>query len=101
MSDRLTHISFTSELWEWSARDNWFFVSLPEAESADIREQPRAPRGFGSVRVRVTIGKSTWTTSMFPGAVAGSYALPIKASVRVAEGIAPGSDVAVSVELLE
>jgi hypothetical protein len=101
MTDRLTRVTFTSDLWEWSARDNWFFVSLPEAESADIREQPRPPRGFGSVRVRVTIGHSTWTTSMFPGVSGGSYALPVKASVRRAEGLAPGATVAVSVELLE
>jgi hypothetical protein len=101
MSDRLTHLSFTAELWEWSARDNWFFVSLPEAESADIRAQPRPPRGFGSVRVRVTIGGSTWTTSMFPSSAGGPYALPVKASVRQADGITEGSEVAVSVELLE
>ena len=101
MSDRLTHVDFTSDLWEWSARDNWFFVSLPEAESAEVRDQPRPPRGFGSVRVRVTIGSSTWATSMFPASAGGSYALPVKASVRKAEGIAPGSQVAVSVEVLE
>ena len=101
MSDRLTHVDFTSDLWEWSARDNWFFVSVPDAESAEIRDQPRPPRGFGSVRVRVTIGGSVWTTSMFPGSGEGPYALPVKSAVRKAEGLTPGAPVAVSIDLLE
>ena len=101
MSDRLTHVDFTSDLWEWSSRDNWFFVSVPETESAEIRDQPRPPRGFGSVRVQVTIGGSVWTTSMFPGAGDGSYALPVKSAVRKAEALTPGEPVAVSIDLLE
>jgi hypothetical protein len=101
MSDRLTSVSFTSDLWEWSARENWFFVSVPAAESGDIRDQPRPPRGFGSIRVRATIGSTSWTTSMFPGSGDGSYALPVKASVRTAEGLLPGELVDVSIDLLE
>jgi hypothetical protein len=101
MSDRLTSVSFTSDLWEWSARENWFFVSVPAAESGDIHDQPRPPRGFGSIRVRVTIGSTSWTTSMFPGSGNGLYALPVKASVRAAEGLVPGELVEVSIDLLE
>jgi hypothetical protein len=34
-------------------------------------------RGFGSVRVRATIGSSTRTTPIFPGSQSG-YVLPVK-----------------------
>ena len=58
------HLSadFTAELWRWEAQSGWFFVTVSDDVSERIREQPRPPRGFGSVRVRVTIGGSTWNT---------------------------------------
>ena len=55
-------------------------------------------RGFGSVRVTVTLGDSRWQTSLFPNKD-GSWFLPIKKPVRLAEGIAEGDEVAVDLEL--
>ena len=94
------HFTFTAPLWEWDARAAWFFVSVPEEESADIREIPRMPSGFGAVKVRATVGRSTWDTSIFPGAAEGVYVLPMKKSVRTAEGIDDGDPVTVHLELL-
>lgn len=96
---------FDAELWIWDARreDGWTFVSLPVEESEQIRDlaEGRGPsRGFGSVRVRVTIGGSTWRTSIFPEA-RGSYALPIKRGVRRAEGIEAGDVARVTVEPID
>ncbi|EWT01260.1 hypothetical protein N865_05620 [Intrasporangium oryzae NRRL B-24470] len=92
---------FTAELWRWEAQSSWFFVSLPEDASAMIRERPRPPRGFGSVRVRVEVGGSTWTTSVFPDASRGVYVLPVKKSVRSAESLAEGDPADVHLEVLE
>ena len=55
-------------------------------------------RGFGSVKVTVTLGDSRWQTSLFPNKD-GSWFLPIKKPVRVAEGIADGDEVEVELEL--
>jgi hypothetical protein len=52
------------------------------------------------VRVRATIGKSTWTTSVFPASRAG-YVLPVKRQVRVAEAIDVGDVATVTVELID
>ena len=92
---------FTSSVYRWAERatDSWFFVDVPQEQSDEIRDRPRMPRGFGSVRVRVTIGSTTWTTSIFPGAE--RYALPLKKAVRTAEGIEPGDEVRVRIETLE
>jgi hypothetical protein len=49
--------------------------------SEDIRLLSGPPTGFGSVRVEVTLGTSTWRTSVFPDKVRG-YVLPVKAQVR-------------------
>ena len=68
---------FSAELWIWDARkdDSWTFLSVPPEVSEEIEEysasRPRA--GFGSVRISVTIGSSTWQTSVFPGED-GNYA---------------------------
>jgi hypothetical protein len=96
-------ILFEAELWLWTARhsDTWVFVSLPGEESAEIRDLAGGlRRGFGSLRVRVTIGGSTWRTSIFPGSES-AYVLPVKRSVRVAEAIDVGDVAAVSVELVD
>ena len=93
--------AFSAELWEWEGKAAWCFVTLPLEVSAEVREIPRMPRGFGSVRVSVSVGGSTWQTSIFPDTKAKSYILPVKKAIRVAEGIEVHDSVEVSLELLE
>ncbi|MCP2325266.1 hypothetical protein HDA40_003773 [Hamadaea flava] len=96
-------VQFDAELWLWDARklDSWTFVSLPADASQEIRELTEGPRrGFGAVRVRVTIGSSTWATSIFPDSKSGCYVLPVKKAVRRAEELHPGEVAEVSVEVL-
>jgi Domain of unknown function (DUF1905) len=96
-------MEFEAELWLWDARraDTWIFLSVPPAQSEEIRDHAaaRPPAGFGSVRVQVTIGASTWQTSVFPGGD-GRYDLPVKKSVRRAEGVEAGDRVQVRLEVL-
>jgi Domain of unknown function (DUF1905) len=97
-------IVFDAELWRWDARraDTWTFVSLPADASAEIRDLTGGSRrGFGSLRVRVTIGGSAWTTSIFPDSGRGSYSLPIKRSVRTAQALDVGDVTRVTVELID
>lgn len=94
-------IVFDAELWVWDARraDTWTFVTLPEDATDDIREVSGGPRrGFGSVRVRVTVGASTWRTSIFPGEQ--GYVLPVKRAVRKAESLEEGDIATVTVEII-
>src|SRR5665647_3158630 len=57
-------------------------------------------RGFGSLRVNVTIGDTDWRTSIFPS-TSGTYVLPLKKAVRTAEGITTGDTVHVRIELVD
>lgn len=78
---------FTARLWKWTG-GNWFFFSLPQDISDDIKAFTRHNKtGFGSVRVKVTIGETQWLTSLFPSKDLGLYILPTKKSVRKAEGL--------------
>jgi hypothetical protein len=97
----MDRIEFTSEVWRWQARrDDWYFVTVPEEFAEPIRDVPRETRGFRSVPVRVTIGGTSWKTSIFPAEDGQGYSLPVKKSVRDAEGILPGDVVEVSVVLI-
>jgi hypothetical protein len=97
-------VEFEAQLWIWDARrgESWTFVSLPVDAAGEIRDVTGAHRrGFGSVRVRATIGGSTWTTSIFPDSTADTFVLPVKKAVRAAERIEAGDTAAVTVELLD
>jgi hypothetical protein len=97
-------VVFDAELWIWEARraDSWTFVSLPVEASEEIRDLAGGSRrGFGSLRVRVTVGASTWKTSIFPDSARGGFVLPIKRAVRTAEALDTGDIATVTVELLD
>jgi hypothetical protein len=92
------HIEFTGEIWFWRGPAPWFFVTLPEQQSADLQEILRlVTYGWGMIPVQARIGKTAWKTAMFPRD--GRYILPIKASVREAESLDEGSSVSVQLEV--
>jgi predicted DNA-binding transcriptional regulator YafY len=97
-------VVFDAELWIWDARrsESWMFVSLPAEASEKIRDQTEGRRrGFGSLRVRATVGGSTWLTSIFPDSARNAYVLPIKRAIRKAEALDEGDVATVTVELVE
>jgi uncharacterized protein DUF1905 len=96
-------VYFDAEVWRWDARraDTWTFVTLPVEASEEIRERTDGRRGFGSVRVRATVGDSRWTTSIFPDSRSSCYVLPLKRAVREAEGLNTGDIASVTVELID
>ncbi len=82
--------------------DSWTFVSLPTEASEEIRDLAGGlRRGFGSLRVRVTLGDSIWSTSIFPDSAHGCYVLPIKRAVRTAEALDAGDIATLTVELID
>jgi Domain of unknown function (DUF1905) len=97
----MTDHVFRAELWEHSPGDpgSWHFVSLPVELAEDIRLEAGPLGGFGSVRVEARIGATTWRTSLFPEAATGSFVLPVKRSVRDAEGLYAGATCEVSLEV--
>lgn len=101
----MSEFAFTASLWRWAARDDdnggsWFFVSLPFEVSDAIDEESGPARGFGSVRVEVTVGGSTWRTSVFPSAERKTFVLPVKKAVRIAEGVDEGGSCEVRLRLV-
>jgi hypothetical protein len=78
----------------------WYFAYV-DKKQADIIKKKHAIKkaGFGSIRVTVTLGKTKWTTSIFPDVQSGTYVLPLKKEVRRAEGIDAGDTVRFTLEI--
>jgi len=92
-------ISFTAPLWLWNGKAAWHFVTLPADQSGMIRMAVPKKAGFGSVKVKATIGGSSWRTSIFPDSKTGTYLLPVKGEVRKAEGLASGDTLSITLSL--
>ncbi len=92
---------FTAELWLHDGDPPWCFVTVPDDVSDDIRARTAGLRpGFGAVRVQVTVGGTTWRTSVFPDSKRGAYLLPMKKDVRQREGLDVGAQEAFTLEVL-
>lgn len=85
-------IEFTGELWFWKGPAPWHYLTVPEQECAAIEAaSPAVSYGWGVIPVRARIGETAFTTSLFPKD--GRYLVPVKTSVRNAEGLELGDTV--------
>lgn len=86
------------KVWRYQGEAGWYFIHLPAKVSREIRaEFAAARRRWGSIPVRVTLGASTWKTSIFPDTKSGCYLLPLKAAVRKKESVEDGKTVVYSI----
>jgi len=93
-------ITFSGELWMYEGKGAWFFVTLPEEDGDQIKFVTGGKRkGWGSVKVTAKIGKTAWSTSIFPDSKSGSYVLPVKADVRKKEKIQAGDSIIVQLTI--
>ncbi|WP_324074637.1 MAG: DUF1905 domain-containing protein [Erythrobacter sp.] len=90
-------------LWQGSdgapAKGSWYFLTIDGETAQAIRGAAVNAAAWGSVYVAVTIGSTTWRTSLFPSKQAGGWLLPLKAAVRKAEKIAEGTVVEAELSL--
>lgn len=84
----------------WRGPAPWYFVAVPEEDSAEIKAVSNlVTYGWGVIPVQVRIGRTEFRTSLFPKDQL--YLVPIKASVRKAEALEEGDVVAVQLVLPE
>lgn len=108
----LEQVEHTGRLWRWtggSGSGTWHFLTIDGAAgealsgTAVMRKLEGTARGFGSLKVKAQIGATRFATSVFPsksesGETQQVWLLPVKASVRRAEGLVEGDEVEVSLE---
>lgn len=89
-----------SEVWLYPGMAGWHFLSVPKKQSEEIKKVFGAmKRGWGSLPVVVTIGKTSWKTSIFPDKKTDSYLLPLKSDIRKKESLAAGDTITFVVEI--
>jgi uncharacterized protein DUF1905 len=87
---------FAGRVIEWRGPSPFYFVPVPDDESAAIREVAAiATYGWGVIPVEVRVGEVAFTTSLFPKD--GGYLLPLKDAVRKPQRLTAGD--AVTVEM--
>jgi len=89
---------FVGQVIEWRGPSPYYFVPVPDEESADIREVASiATYGWGVIPVQARIGETAFETSLFPKD--GGYLLPLKDAVRKPLRISAGDDVTVDMTI--
>lgn len=89
-----------TKVWLYPGMAGWHFVTIPKKTTKDIDYFfSTAKRGWGSLRVAVTVGTTSWKTSIFPDKKSDSYLLPLKAQVRKQESIKEGDSIKLSLEI--
>ena len=92
------NLEFSGLIWFWRGPAPWYFVTVPEAQSRDLRAiSGIVTYGWGVIPVQVHVGSTRWQTSLFPKD--GRYIVPIKASVREAENLDTGDEVTIRLEI--
>jgi hypothetical protein len=87
-------LEFTGEMWFWRGPAPWHFVTVPDDECQAIASAAAiVTYGWGMIPVAARIGSTGWATSLWPKD--GKYIVPVKTSVRRAEGIEIGDAVTV------
>lgn len=98
--DRIFACAATVWLWRSAAKPDaagWYFATIDPQTAAEIKYAILGmARAFGSVKVSAQIGDTRWQTSLFPNTETGGYLLPLKASVRAAEGLKVDDEVMVT-----
>jgi hypothetical protein len=91
---------FSAEVWYWRGPAPFFFVTVPEKHAKEIKQLERVVTyGWGMIPCVAKIGKTEWTTALWPKD--GSYILGLKDKVRNAEKIAEGGKVRVKLGIGE
>src|SRR4051812_22256109 len=76
----LMDFEFEGPIVEWRGPAPYYFVRIPEEESADIKFAAKGIEYWGQVPVVVEINGTEFSTALFPKD--GVYLIPLKVAVR-------------------
>ncbi|CAN7445922.1 DUF1905 domain-containing protein [Knoellia sp. LjRoot47] len=94
----VVELAFEAEVWEWRGPAPYHFVSVPDELCDEVRDAAEVVSyGWGMVPVAVSIGDTSWTTSLWPKD--GGYVVPLKDRVRRAEQVELGDVVTVELRV--
>ena len=93
-------VTVKEKVWLYPGKATWHFVTIQKKDGEFLKEGYMWPRrGFGAIPVNVTVGKTSWKTSIFPDKN-GTFLLPLKKPVRDSENITLGSEIKIMLEVI-
>ena len=87
---KMKHFKVTGTIKVFQMEAAWFYIDVPL-----IKVPKTERRGWGSVPIMATVGKTTWRTSIFP-MKKDYYFIPLKKSVRKKEDMFEGDIITIS-----
>ena len=85
-------LEFSAEIWFWKGPAPWHFVTVPDDDCAVLESTAAlVSYGWGMIPVTAQIGKTSWSTSLFPKD--GAYIVPLKTDIRRKERLDVGNTV--------
>lgn len=91
-------IEFKGKIFHWRGPAPYLFVAVPDKQSGEIKSVSKmVTYGWGVIPVTVRVGKTEWTTSLFPKD--GRYLVPIRMSAQKAEDLKEGDEIKITLEL--
>lgn len=89
---------FATDPWQYGSPGGWYFVSLPQELSAEIRDIFKSEEeGWGRLKATAKIGNSEWKTAIWFDRKMNSYLLPLKAEIRKKENLVAGKAIKIVV----
>lgn len=87
--------SFQGKVWKYGGVGGWHFVYVEKKISEKIKAIGVKKVGFGFIKIRATLGKTSWNTTLFP-TKEGVYLIAVKAVVRKKESVQEGDNVKIA-----
>ena len=89
---------FKATVWQYEGPNGWFFVSLPEEISQEIRTNLKwQEEGWGRLKSSVKINDLQWDTAIWFDSKSNNYLLPLKAEIRKKCNIEKGEELIVDI----
>jgi hypothetical protein len=95
-------LEFAAKVWLYKGVNAaWHFITLPVDIGQKIKYLGMNKKaGWGAIRVKVCIRKTSWETSVFPSKELSSYILPIKSEIRKNENIMENDIIDIKIEVV-
>lgn len=92
-------LRFKAKVWRWPGYAGWHFVNMPKKLAKEIGKVGKR-YGSGFIKAKVTVGKSTWVTSLFPHKESDTYLVSIKKQIRKKEEIFEDDNISITFQLI-
>jgi hypothetical protein len=92
-------LTVIGKVWIYPGVGGWHFINIDKDTAAKIKKVAKT-YGAGFVKIKATLGKTSWATALFPQTKTGTYLLSIKAAVRKKEDVWAGDNISITIELI-